>query len=111
MIVHKNDYLDKMEKLLNDVHKLKKKFKSDGFSSFAVNQEKQVGNIFKRLPPSNSIIKGTRRSVIPVRTRSSIMYRFCMDYGCSHEDIVDNCSPCQPFCPELVLLTIKYQNF
>ena len=25
MIVHKNDYLDKMEKFLNDVHKLKKK--------------------------------------------------------------------------------------
>ena len=82
MIVHKNGYLDKMEKLLNDVHNdvHVKKLKSDGFSSFAVNHEKQVGNIFKRLAPSNSISKEKRRSVIPVRTRPSIMYGFGMDY-------------------------------
>ena len=51
MIVHKRDYLDKMEKILNDVHKLKKKkkMKERWVFKFCSQPRKAVGNIFKRL--------------------------------------------------------------
>ena len=49
--LNKTDYLEKMENLLNEVHKytnLKKKLKNDVHFSFAVNQEKRIDNIFKK---------------------------------------------------------------
>ena len=57
----KVDYLDKMENLLNDTWKLEKNnLKNDGILNFAVNQEKCVDNIFKKLVAANSISEETR---------------------------------------------------
>ena len=61
--VDKADYLDKMEKLLNDTWKFEKhNLKNDGILDFAVNQEKHVDNILKNLVASNSISEEKRSS-------------------------------------------------
>ena len=52
----------KMENLLNDIQKYEKSnLKNDGILNFAVNQEKLVDNIFKKLLLSNSISKEIKR--------------------------------------------------
>ena len=56
MIVDKADYLDKMENLLNHTRKFETIYlKKDGILNFAINQEKHVDNIFKKLVASKSI--------------------------------------------------------
>ena len=58
MLVGKADYLDKMENLLNDKQKFEKiNLKNDGILSFAVNQEKRVENVKKKLVASNIYLK------------------------------------------------------
>ena len=48
MVVNKTNYLDKIETILNDTRKFKKKnLKNDGILSFVVKQEKRVRNIKK----------------------------------------------------------------
>ena len=56
--------------------------------SFAVNQEKQIDNIFKKFPASNSMSAETRRLVGP---SSGIMYGLCK----VHKDVIDNCQSFQ----------------
>ena len=54
MIVDKADYLDKMENLLNHTRKFETIYlKKDEILNFAINQEKHVDNIFKKLLASN----------------------------------------------------------
>ena len=65
MIVENTDYLDKMEKLLNDV----RKFEKNNF-----NQEKRVDSVLKKVVASNSVSDAVRRSLKPDGTRSGIMY-------------------------------------
>ena len=70
-------YLDKMENLLNDKRKFEKiNLKNDGILNFAVNQEKRVDNIFKKLVAANSISEETRKSFKPVGTRPGIHMDF-----------------------------------
>ena len=45
--------------------------------SFAVNQEKRVKNILKKLVASNSISEETRRSLKPVGTKPGIIHGLC----------------------------------
>ena len=74
MIVDKADYLDKMENLLNDTRKFETIYlKKDGILNFAINQEKHVDNILKKVVASKSISGETRRSLKPVGTRPGIM--------------------------------------
>ena len=90
MTVDKADYLDKMENLLNDTRKFEKiNLKNNGILNFAINQEKRVNNILKKIVASNSIFEETRRSFKPIGTRPGIMYGLCK----VHKDIIDNCSP------------------
>ena len=64
MVVVKADYLDKMENLLNDTRKFEKiNLNNDGILNFAINQEKRVNNILKKLVASNSICEETRTSL------------------------------------------------
>ena len=93
MIVDKADYLDKMENLLNDTRKFEKfNLKNDGILNFAVNQEKRVDNILKKLVASNSISEEKSRYLKPVGTRPCVMYGLCK----VHRDIIDNCPPFRP---------------
>ena len=74
MIVNKADYLNKMDNFLNDIWKFEKiNLKNDGILNFAVNQEKCVDNVVKRLVATNSISEETRRSLKPVGTSSDII--------------------------------------
>ena len=50
VVVDQTDYLDKMENLLNDTRIFEKNnLKNDGILNLAINQEKRVGNIPKKL--------------------------------------------------------------
>ena len=64
-----------MENLQNDTTEFEKiSLKNDEILNFAVNQEKRVENIFKKLVASNSITKKIKRSLEPVETTPGIMY-------------------------------------
>ena len=98
-----HDYI-KIENLLNDTRKFEKiNLKNDGILDFAINQEKRVENILKKLVASNSISEETRRSLKPVGTRPGIMYRLCK----VHKDIIDNCPPFGPILSAINTPTYK----
>ena len=98
-----HDYI-KIENLLNDTRKFEKiNLKNDGILNFAINQEKRVENILKKLVASNSISEETRRSLKPVGTRPGIMYRLCK----VHKDIIDNCPPFGPILAAINTPTYK----
>ena len=108
MVVHKADYLDKMDNLLNDTRKFEKiNLKNDGILNFAINQEKRVDNILKKLVASKSISEETRRSLKPVGTRPGIMYGLCK----VHKDIIDNCPPFRPILSAINTPTYKLAKF
>ena len=108
VVVDKADYLDKMDNLLNDTRKFEKiNLKNDGILNFAINQEKRVENILKKLVASNSISEETRRSLKPVGTRPGIMYGLCK----VHKDIIDNCPPFRPIFSAINTTTYKLAKF
>ena len=107
-IVDKAGYLDKMENLLNDTQKFEKiNLQNDGILNFAVNQEKSVDNIFKKLVATNSISEETRKSLKPVGTRPGIMYGLCK----VHKDIIDNFAPFRPIFSTINTPTYKVAKF
>ena len=62
VIVGKTEYLDKIENLVNDIRKFEKNnLENDVCFSFAINQEKQVDNIFKKIIVSDDIFGETKR--------------------------------------------------
>ena len=108
VVVDKTDYLDKMDNLLNDTRKFEKiNLKNDGILNFAINQEKRVDNILKKLVASKSISEETRRSLKPVGTRPGIMYGLCK----VHKDIIDNCPPFRPILSAINTPTYKLAKF
>ena len=97
-----------MDNLLNNTRKFEKiNLKNDGILNFAINQEKRVDNILKKLLASNSISEETRRSLKPVGTRPGIMYGLCK----VHKDIVDNCPPFRPILSAINTPTYKLAKF
>ena len=108
MTVDKADYLDKMENLLNDTRKFEKiNLKNNGILNFAINQEKRVNNILKKIVASNSIFEETRRSFKPVGTRPGIMYGLCK----VHKDISDTCPPFRHILSTINTPTYKLAKF
>ena len=108
MIVGKTDYLHKIENLLIDTHKFEKiNLKNDGILSFAVNQEKCVDNIFKKLVVSNTISEETRRPLKTVWTSPGIMYGLYNVY----KDIIDKCPPFRPIFSAINTPTCKLAKF
>ena len=88
VLVSKADYLDKMENLLNDTQKFEKiNLKNDGILSFAVNQEKRVENVKKKLVASNTISQETRRFIKPTESSPGVMHGLCK----TQKNITDNC--------------------
>ena len=107
-IVDKAGYLDKMENLLNDTRKFEKiNLQNDGILNFAVNQEKSVDNIFKKLVATNNISEETRKSLKPVGTRPGIMYGLCK----VHKNIIDNFPPFRPIFSTINTPTYKVAKF
>ena len=79
---------------------------NDGILNFAINQEKRVDNIFKKLGASNSISEEIR-SLKPVGTRLGIMYGLSKVY----KDIIDNCPPFRPILSAINTPTYKLAKF
>ena len=101
-------FLDKMEDLLNDVHKPEKiNLNNDGFLRFAVNQTRQVNIILNNLVLPHGKSEEARRSLKLFGTRQGVMYGSSKVY----KDIVDNCSPIRPILSAINTPTYKLQNF
>ena len=108
MVVDKADYSDKMENLLNGIRKFEKiSLKNDGILNFAINQEKRVDYIFRKLVASNSISEERRRSLKPVGTRPGMMYGLCK----VRKDIIDNCPPFRPILSAIDAPIFKLAKF
>ena len=108
MVVDKADYSDKMENLLNGIRKFEKiNLKNDGILNFAINQEKRVDNILKKLVASKSISEETGRSLKPVGTRPGMMYGLCK----VRKDIIDNCPPFRPILSAIDAPIFKLAKF
>ena len=106
VIVDKTDYLRKMENLLNDTRKFKKiNQKNDGIFHFAVNQEKRVDNILKKLVAA--ISEETRKSLKAVGIRPGIKYGLCK----VHNDIIENCPPFRPTLSAINTPTYRLAKF
>ena len=67
---------------------------------FAVNQEKQIDKVVKRLVESKSMTEKNWNSLKPVGSRPGIMHSSCK----VHKVSVENCPP---FCPQFHLTNIK----
>ena len=101
VVVDKTNCLDKMENLLNDTRKFEKIIlKNDRIFNFAINQEKRVDNLLKKLFAPNTISEGTRRSLKLVGIRPDIMYGLCK----VHKDFVVIAHLFDLFCKHLILL-------
>ena len=108
MVVDKADYSDKMENLLNGTRKFEKiNLKNDGILNFAINQEKRVDYIFRKLVASDSISEKRRRSLKPVGTRPGMMYGLCK----VRKDIIDNCPPFGPILSAINTPIFKLAKF
>ena len=108
VIVDKADYLDKMVNLLNDTRKFGNiNLKNDGILSFAVNQEKLVDNILKKLVASNTISENARRSFKPVGAKPGVMYGL----GKVDKYIIDNCPLFRPILSAINIPTYKSTKF
>ena len=78
VIVDKETYIKRMEKVLSDKRKFERvSLKNDAFLNFVVNQEKRKDTIFKNLVDSNSVSKKMRKSIKSVGTRPGTMYGLC----------------------------------
>ena len=75
--------------------------------NFAVNQEKRVDNILRKLVVTNSISEETRKSPKPFGTRPGIMYGLCK----VHKDIINNCLPFWPILLAINTPTYKLAKF
>ena len=74
VIVQSQDYLKKMNDILSDQKEFSKvSMKDDTLLNFAINQEKHVDKVLKKLVESKSMTEKTRKSLKPVGTRPGVM--------------------------------------
>ena len=81
--------------------------KDDTLLNFAINQEKHVDKVLKKLVESKSMIEKTWKSLKPVSTRLGVMYGLCK----VHQASVGNCPPFRPTLLALNTPTYKLANF
>ena len=82
------NYIKKMDHILSDSKKFcKVSLKDETLLNFAINQEKHVDKVLKKLVESKSMTEKTRKFLKPVGTRPSAMYGSYKTHKC----IVENC--------------------
>ena len=81
--------------------------KDDTSLNFAINQEKHVDKVLKKLVESKSMTEKTRKSLKPVGTRPGVMYGSCK----VHKANVGNCPPFRPIFSVLNTPTYKLAKF
>ena len=78
VIVQRQDYLKKMNDILSDQKKFSKvNLKDNTLLNFAINQEKHVDKVPKKLVETKSMTEKTRKSLKPVGTRPGVMCGSC----------------------------------
>ena len=108
VIVQRQDYLKKMNDILSDQRKFSKvSLKDDILLNFAINQEKHIDKVLKKLVESKSMTEKTRKSLKQVSTRPGVMYCSCK----VHKASVGNCPSFRPILSAFVLLLTNLQNF
>ena len=77
-IVFRQDYIKKLNNILSNQKKLTIIIlKGDTLLNFAVNQEKHVDKVIKKLVESKSMTEKTRKLLKPVGSRPGIMHGSC----------------------------------
>ena len=108
VIVDRQDYIKKMDDILSDQKKFSKvSLKDDTLLNFAINQEKHVDKVLKKLVESKSMTEKTRKSLKPVGTRPGVMYGSCK----VHKASVENCPPFRLILSALSTPTYKLAKF
>ena len=75
--------------------------------NFAVNQEKRVDRVLRKLVESKSMTEKIRKSLKPVGSRPGVMYGSCK----VHKVSVENCPSFRPILSALNTLTYKLVKF
>ena len=74
VIVDRQDYIKKIDDFLSDQQKFSKvSLKNDSLLNFAINQERHVDKVLKKLVESKSMTDKTRKYLKPVGTRKGVM--------------------------------------
>ena len=82
-----------MNDILSDPRKFSKLSLKDGtLLNFAINQEKHIDKVLKKLVESKSMTEKAGKSLKPVVTRPGVMYGSCN----VHKASVGNCPPFRP---------------
>ena len=104
----RQDYLKKVNDILSDQNKFNKvSLKGDTLLNFAINQEKHVDKVLKKLVESKSMTEKTRKSLKPVGTRPGVMYG---SYKV-HKASLGNCPPFRPILSALNTPIYKSAKF
>ena len=94
--------------ILSDRKKFNKvSLKDDTLLNFAINQEKHVDKVLKKLVESKSMTEKTRKSLKPVGTKPGFMYGLCE----VHKASLGVCPPFRPILLALNIPTYKLANF
>ena len=100
-----------MDDILSDQKKFSKvSLKDDTLLNFAINHEKHVDKVLKKLVEfnrSNSMTDKTVKSLKPIRTRPGVMYGSCK----VHKASVENCPPFRLIWSALNTPTYKLAKF
>ena len=97
-----------MDDILSDQKKFSKiSLKDDTLLNFAINQEKHVDKVLKKLVESNSMTDQTRKSLKSVGTTPGVMYGSCK----AHKASVEKCQPFRPILSALNTPTYKLAKF
>ena len=97
-----------MNDILSDQRKFSKLSLKDGtLLNFAINQEKHIDKILKKLVESKSMTEKAKKSLKPVVTRPGVMYGSCN----VHKASVGNCPPFRPILSALNTPLYKLAKF
>ena len=103
-IVQRQNYLKKMNDILSDQKKFSKvSLNHETLLNFAINQEKHVDQVLKKLVESKSMTEKTRKSLKPVGTRPGVINGSWK----VHDASVGNCPPFRPLLSALIPPTYK----
>ena len=108
VIVQRQDNLKKMNDILSDQKKFSKvSLKDDTLLHFAINQEKHVDKVPKKLAESKSMAEKAMKPLKPVGARPAVMYGSCK----VHKASVENCPPFSPVLSAFNTPTYKLAKF
>ena len=108
VIVDRKDYKKKINNTISDQKKLTiVNFKDDTLLNFAVNKEKHVDKVLKKLVDSNSMTEKNSKALKPIGSRLGVVYGSCK----IHKASVENCPQFRSILLALNTATYKFAKF